>query len=503
MKIFSAAQLRACDAYTIQSEPVSSSGLMERAAAACHDWIVQHFSKDTLFVVLCGMGNNGGDGLALTRMLYRSGYGVKAFLIETGRRFSQDCLYNLKKTEETDPALIRRVAEDTFITDIPENVLLIDAIFGTGLNRPLEGWIQVFVRHIDQLPNRKIAIDSPTGLPSDTIPDAGAAILHVDHTLSFQFYKRSFLHPEGGCYAGAVTLLDIRLSEHFIRATPTQYHLTDVADIAGIYRVRSAFTHKGSYGHAWIIGGSYGMAGAVVLAARAASRAGAGKVTAVVPEVAYPVLQSAVPEALCLTGGERYIASLPEPDASAVLAIGPGLGTDRRTLRALETLLDATTAPMVLDADALNLIAGKKSLMDKIPAESILTPHPKEFERLFGPCPNSMLRLEKARTQAMRYNIHLVLKDHYTVVVAPDGNCFYNQTGTAALATAGSGDVLTGMIAALLAQGYPPLQAARLGVYLHGLAGRMAAGHYSEEAVIAGDIAAFIGAAYRQLPGPA
>lgn len=500
MKLFSTAQIKACDAYTIQSEGISSVALMERAAVRCTEWLMARFSKERPFMVLCGTGNNGGDGLAITRILHHAGYSARAFLVQYSRELSGDCHDNLQRLLQADKSLLTRVEAETFVADVPENIVIIDALLGTGLSRPLEGWLQQFIRHIAQFNNLKIAIDIPSGLPADNVPDPEATVLSVDHTLSFQFYKRSFLHPEGGQYAGRVWLLDIGLSLRFTAATPTSYTITDAAVAQILYRPRTAFSHKGTYGHAWITGGSYGMTGAVVLCARAALRAGAGRVTTVVPETGYGIVQTAVPEAICMTGGERCIADIRIPETADAIGIGPGMGTDRRTMRAFELMLDTCRKPLVIDADALNILAERKELLHKLPPETILTPHPKEFERLFGKTVNSMLRLEHARTQAMRYNVFIVLKDHYTAVIAPDGTCRYNMSGDTALATAGSGDVLTGVITGLLAQGYSSLHAAQFGVYLHGLAGTIAGeNQQATEAVLAGDVIACMGAAFRKI----
>lgn len=498
MKLLTADQIRACDAFTIQTEQMHAIDLMERAAVQCAEWLMQHFPKDALFVILCGVGNNGGDGLAITRILHRNGYGVKAFLLQFSKELSKDCHTNLQRLERMDSGLVTRVPQDTFITDIPSHLIIIDAILGSGLNRPPEGWLSLFIQHINQLPNTKIAIDIPSGLPADNIPEVQSSVIKAAHTLSFQFYKRSFLHEEGGVYTGKVHLLDIGLSTSFIEASPTHYYTLDIEKLKSIYQPRTPFSHKGTYGTAVIAAGSYGMMGAAVLSARAAGRAGAGKVKGIIPGAGYEVFQCTVPEAMCVANGANHLIEITAEDEDAV-GIGPGLGIQQDTARALEDFLDRRKTPVVLDADALNILSNKKELLHKIPAGSILTPHPKEFKRLFGDTPNSMLQVEHARTQAMRYNFFIVLKNHYTTIVTPDGECWYNLSGTAALATGGSGDVLTGIITALLAQNYEPEGAALLGVYLHGRAGKMASEQSSIESVIANDISEYIGAAFREL----
>jgi len=497
MKIFSASQIRACDAYTIRASGISSLDLMERAAGKCAEWIAGNLPKESLFVVLCGTGNNGGDGLALTRILHQSGYGAKAFQLQLSGDLSADCAENLERLKNLDATLVEQVERETFLTDIPQNVIIVDAIFGTGLNRPIEGWVAEFIQHINQLPHRKIAIDMPSGMPADTVAPAGTAILRADDTLSFGFYKRAFFHGETGVFAGNVHLLDIGLSPVFINATHTNYQVLDRSVVGGLYKPREPFTHKGTYGTALLVGGSYGMVGAIALSVKAALRSGAGKVRCVVPECGYNILQTIAPEAMCDTSGLHHIEKVTGWERADAIGIGPGMGTEPASLEALEELVDVCKEPMVIDADALNLISMRKSLLHKLPPNSILTPHPKEFERIFGPTNDSMLRVELARTQAMRYNIIIVLKDHYTAVVTPEGECWYNTTGHAGLAAGGSGDVLTGILTSLLAQKYEPVHAAMLGVFLHGLAAEKALKRQSQESMKAGDVVESLGAAFK------
>ncbi|WP_276132045.1 NAD(P)H-hydrate dehydratase [Polluticoccus soli] len=499
MKIFSALQIRACDAYTIHATGITSRDLMERAAGKCVEWLMANFEKEALFVVLCGTGNNGGDGLVITRMLNRLGYGAKAFLLQFSEELSTDCKANLERLQNIDSSLVDILQPETFITDIPANIVIVDAILGTGLNRQAEGWIASFIGHINDRPNRKVSIDIPSGMPADNVPGEGAAIIKADDTLSFQFYKRAFLHPETGTYAGNVHILDIGLHETFISSTHSNYQTIDEADVRAIYKPRLPFSHKGTFGTALLIGGSYGMMGAISLATKAAGRAGAGKVRSLVPECGYSVIQTLVPEAMCGTKGEKYITRIADWENADAIGIGPGIGTKEETIKAFANFLEACKQPVVIDADGLNILAKQPELLHKIPAGSVLTPHPGEFERLFGKTANSMLRLEHARTQAMKFNITIVLKDRYTAVISSEGECRYNITGNAGLATAGSGDVLTGIITGLISQKYDPHSAAVLGVYLHGLAGESASQIHSEEAMVAGDVIDALGKAFQTI----
>jgi ADP-dependent NAD(P)H-hydrate dehydratase / NAD(P)H-hydrate epimerase len=499
MKIFSASQIQACDAYTIHSNGISSVDLMERAATACVDYIKDHYTTGTLFVVLCGTGNNGGDGLAITRLLHKEGYGAKAFLLMMNDTLSHDCQVNYERLVMIDKTLVETLQMGTFIADIPPNIVVIDAILGTGITRPPKGWLADFIQGINQLPNTKIAIDLPSGLPADNVPDSGSAVIMANDTLSFQFYKRSFFHPEAEAFRGNIHILDIGLNATFIAGTHTHYNTIDRDTILSIYHPRPPFAHKGNFGNAWLVGGSYGKMGAVVLAAQAALRAGAGIVTGLIPECGYTILQTAFPEALCQTNGDEHITAIEGWEDAHAIGIGPGLGMHEDTASAFAEFIDTCKMPVVLDADALNLLAKHQDLLNKIPADSILTPHPKEYTRLFGTSPDSMLQLEGARTHAMRYNVYIVLKGHHTAIVTPEGECWYNMTGNAGMATGGSGDVLTGIITGLLAQGYTSREAAILGVYLHGLAGDIAATVASQEAMIAGDITAYLGKAFQSL----
>ncbi len=499
MKIFTAAQIRACDAYTIKAGAISSIELMERAAGKCVAWIKENLPKDTLFVVLCGTGNNGGDGLAIARILQQKSYGVKAFVLQFSKELSPDCQENLLRLQRIDTELVTVVPPGTFITDIPKNIIIIDAILGTGLSRPTEGWLASFISQINSLTNRKIAIDIPSGLPSDILPDRDAAVIRASDTLSFQFHKRTFLHPESGGYAGNVHILDIGLDRTFIHGTHTLYKTIEAEDAKAIYRPRTDFSHKGDYGSVLMIGGSYGKMGAVTLSSKAAMHSGAGLVTALVPECGYEILQTALPEVMCLTSGARVIQSIGDQDNKFSIGIGPGMGTDGASGTALAEFLEYYKKPVVLDADALNLIALQPELLVKLPKGSVLTPHPKEFGRLFGENTNSMIQLEHARIQAMRYNINIVLKGHHTAIVTQEGECWYNLTGNSGMAKGGAGDVLTGIITGLLAQGYAPHEAAILGVYLHGLAGDIAMAETSKEAMIASDIIGCLGKAFLSL----
>lgn len=499
MKIFSAAQIKACDAYTIHATGITSIELVERAAAACAAYIIQHYPPDTPFVFLCGMGNNGADGLALARLLLEQGYGVKIFVLQHRADVTPENKLNLNKILRINAALVEYVEPDTFLADLLPQVVIIDAILGTGLSHAVENWLADFFAHINHLPNRKIAIDLPSGMPADSMLTGDAAMIAVSETLSFQLMKRCFLHPESAMYCGDVHLLDIGLHPAFIEGTHTHYQTIEAPVAASFIKRKERFSYKNQQGHAYIIGGSKGKGGAALLATKAALRSGVGLVTGIVPQQCYMAIQVAAPEAMCAVSGENYISEIANYDAATAIGIGTGMGTAAETMEAFSRFVTSCTKPVVFDADALNLLAMHPELMNKIPGHSILTPHVGECDRLFGKSANSMQRVEHIRMQAMRYKVCIVLKGHYTVIATPDGDCYYNTSGNAGMAKGGSGDVLTGILTGLLAQGYETGKAALLGVYLHGLSGDIAAESLGAQAMNAGDLVHYLSAAWQKL----
>ena len=499
MKIFSAAQIKACDAYTIHATGITSADLVERAANACAEHITARFSTDTPFVLLCGMGNNGADGLVLARILLQHNYAIKVFALQHRTEISPENKSNLNKLLRINAALVEYVEPETFLADLPAQVVIIDAVLGTGLSHGVTGWMADFFEHMNHLPNYKIAIDMPSGLPADNLPAVGEAVLSANETLSFQLYKRSFLHPETARHCGTIHLLDIGLHPTFIEATHTHYQTVEEDWVASFIRQREPFSYKNQHGHTFLIGGSKGKSGAVVLAVKAALRSGAGLVSSIIPEHCYIPVQTSAPEAMCHTSGTGHLEEIGHQEQATAFGIGPGMGTDDATIRAFAKFMDHTDLPTVFDADALNILAQHQELMNKIPENSILTPHVGECERLFGKSSNSMQRVEHVRMQAMKYKVCIVLKGHRTVIVTPDGDCFYNTSGNAGMAKGGSGDVLTGLLAGLLAQGYPADKAALLGVYLHGLSGDIAAQYLGQQAMNAGDLIPYLSQAWQKL----
>lgn len=496
MKIFTAEKIKSAYEFTIQNEPVSSVNLMERAASACANWIVENCKNHTKFTIFCGNGNNGGDGFAIARLLYLKGFDVHVFVDSSNEKFSEDAQINYKRLKEFSGISIDDFKE---INTIQFNhIVIIDALFGTGLSRKLDGIYEDLIEKLNDSKQIKISIDVPSGLFSDKILEENQTVFKADYTLSFQFWKRSFLHPETGNFACKVVILNIDLSEEFIEKRATDYYVIDDEMIAEIFQPRNNFAHKGTYEKSIIVGGSYGKIGAAVLATKSALKTGSGLTFVMAPNCGYEILQTTCPEAMFISAGEKLIEEI-EIQENVVYGIGPGLGIDSLTEKALLKFLEQSSKPLLLDADALNVISKNNDSINLIPKKSIITPHPKEFERLFGSTENSFERLELGITKAKELQIFIVLKDHHTQIITPDGQVFYNITGNSGLAKGGSGDVLTGIITSLLAQKYSSENACILGVWLHGKAADFTAQKFSKEAMLPTDVIDELGNVFLEL----
>ena len=499
MQILSADQVRAWDEFTIQHEPIASIDLMERAAATCFQWIVQRYEGRN-FSIFCAKGNNGGDGLAIARML-SANHSVTVYVLEFGHLGTQDFQINLARLHETQ-AVIKFISTEENIPGIPPGEIIIDALFGSGLNRPINGLTAALVSAINNSGNEIISVDIPSGLSADTSSKGNIAVM-ASHTLGFQCYKPAFLVAENDVYIGKLHILDIRLHDDYLERIASVYNFVDKAIARGIMKPRKKFSHKGNFGHALLIAGSHGKIGAVVLAARACLRTGVGLLTVHCPANGNDILQTAVPEAMIDTDSNEKINTTVTTELNRydAVGIGPGLGTAYDTATLLQNVISTFTKPVVVDADALNILAAHPEWIAKLFPLSILTPHPKEFERLFGATENDFDRIRLARQKAREHNIIIVLKGHHTFIATPREQHFFNSTGNAGMATGGSGDVLTGIISSFVAQKYPSEDAAVLGVYLHGLAGDLAAKKMSEPALIASDIIDHLGSAFKQVEG--
>ena len=502
MKIFTSNQIHELDKYTIEHEPIKSIDLMERAARTLTHAIVERWDADVPIVVFAGPGNNGGDALAVARMLTDLNYQVQTFLFNISGHLSADCAENRQRLiNHKGNSLLTEVTHEFDPPRLEKGMLVIDGLFGSGLNKPLAGGFSSLVKYINASPSQVVSIDVPSGLMNeDNTYNVQASIIRADLTLTLQQEKLSFLFAENQQYLGEVKVLDIRLSKEGMEAMDAQYTLIDKDDIRQLLLPRNQHTHKGTMGHALIIAGSYGMAGAAVLASRGCLRSGVGKVTVHCPRRNVQVLQTAVPEAVLHIDREETIFSeaMATEDYQA-LGIGPGLGTTEQTCIAMISQLRRTHCPIVADADALNLLAARHAWIQQLPKGIILTPHPKELERMEGQCVDSYERLTKARHLAEKLQGYVVLKGHHTAICMPDGHVAFNSTGNAGMATAGSGDVLTGIITGLLARGYKQREACLLGVYVHGLAGDLAAEELGEESLIASDIIQYLPKAFLKL----
>ena len=498
MKILKADQIRSWDHYTIGHEPIASIDLMERAAKKCFEWLDDNGWFVCSFAVFCGKGNNGGDGLAIARMLTNRGCKVSVYILEFGHKGTEDFQTNLAMLHQYPSVDIHFIQEENNFHPLAKDTVVIDALFGSGLTRPPDGITSSLIDHINNSGCTIIAIDVPSGMSVDQ-SSKGNKIVKANFTLSFQCYKLAFLMAENAAYIGEVVILDIGLIPEFLASLDSSFELVDKSVIRSIYKPRNRFAHKGNFGHAMIIAGSYGKIGAAVLAARACLRSGVGLLTCFIPKCGYEILQTSISEAMVMTDANSSIITKIDDDVLKydTIGIGPGLGTASETRTAVKELLSVYKKPIVFDADALNGLSMEKKL-PSLPPGSVLTPHPKEFERLFGKCENDFERIGKAIDNAKLLNCLIVLKGHHTFIATPSGKGYFNNTGNAGMATAGSGDVLTGMITGLLAQRYSSEEAAILAVYLHGLAGDIAANEFSKEAMIAGDIIDSIGKAYKQ-----
>ena len=501
MKIFTSAQIHELDKFTIENEPVKSIDLMERSAKVITQAITEVWGSQTPVIIFAGPGNNGGDALAVGRMLCDKGYEVCAYLFNVSGHLSEDCVINRKRLFDKKSKALIEVTQEFEPPQLDAGTLVVDGLFGSGLNKPLAGGFASLVKYINASPAQVVSIDIPSGLMTeDNTYNVRTNIIRANLTLTLQLPKLSFLFPENQMYIGRLKVLDIRLSKQGIDKIDANYTLIEENDIRPRLLHRDPFAHKGKMGNALIIAGSYGMGGASVLATKACLRAGAGKVTTHTPKRNSMLLQISVPEAIIQFDREETIFSeaVDTEDFNAV-GIGPGLGTSEQTAIAIIAQLRRTQCPVVADADAINVIANHRAWLQQLPKGIIMTPHPKEFDRLEGPSTDSYERLMKARDLAQRLHGYILVKGHHTSLCLPDGHIMFNSTGNAGMATAGSGDVLTGIITGLLARGYKHEDACVVGMYLHGLAGDIAARELGIESVIASDLIKYIPQAFQRI----
>lgn len=500
MKIFSKEQIYEGDKLTIERQNISSTDLMERAGAQIFNWMhIRMQGAQVPIHIFCGIGNNGGDGLVLARHLILDGYNVKTYLVNCSPKRSKDFLINydrIKNVTKKWPTLLS-CKED--FPEIHQDDIIVDAIFGIGLNRPVDKWVKALFKHFRATKAFTLAIDIPSGLSTDKVPEDENAVVWAGYTLSFVTPKLVFFLPETAKYTVQWEVLDIGLDTDFIFNTATEADLIGKNEVLPLYVPRDKFTHKGEFGHSLIIGGSYGKIGAVTLASRAALSSGAGLVSAYVPKCGYVPLQSSFPEAMVITDvNDEIITKIDFDIKPTVISFGVGAGTDAQTIKAFEDFLQKNKTPLVIDADGINILAKKKALLKLISLQTVLTPHPKELERLIGKWKDDFDKLKKVKAFSKKYNAIVVIKGANTITVFQD-KLFVNTTGNPGLATAGSGDVLTGIITGLMSQGYSALAATILGVYLHGKSADIAVEHYGYQSLIASHVIEYLGEAYIDL----
>ena len=503
MKIFTSAQIRELDKYTIDHEPIKSIDLMERAAKALTGVITERWSPAVSVVVFAGPGNNGGDALAVSRMLAEQGYQVQTYLFNIKGHLSADCAENKRRLVENKKykGQFFEVIQEFDPPQLEHGMLVVDGLFGSGLNKPLSGGFASLVKYINASPAEVVSIDMPSGLMTeDNTYNVRANIIRADLTLTLGQKKLSMLFAENQTLIGELRVLDIRLSREGIEKIDSQYTMLEENDVRPLLLPRDPFAHKGTMGNALIIAGSYGMAGAAILATEACLRSGAGKVTCHSPRKNVAIMQTAVPEAvLQIDREETSFSEAVDTESFQAVGIGPGLGTSEQVAIATIAQLRRTQCPLVCDADAINILSNHRAWIQQLPKDIIITPHPKEFDRLEGHSTDSYERLSKARDLSQRLQAYIILKGHRTALCCPDGHIVFNTTGNAGMATAGSGDVLTGILTGLLARGYGHREACIAGMYLHGLAGDLAAREVGEESLIARDIIRCLPLAFRKL----
>lgn len=510
MKILSSDLIQKADAFTIKNEPIKSIDLMERAATKCFDWIYEQApalflpkiveESNWVFNVLCGNGNNGGDGLVIARQLIRNGYEVNIFVISVSDKASADFTTNIEKLGKH-KSKVNYIKSNKDIPILQDDHLIIDAIFGIGLSRPVEGVAADVIHRINESGSKVISIDMPSGLfAEDNAANIRENIVKSTYILTFQNPKLSFYLSENQHVVGEVIILDIGLHKKYLDEVETKFNLSSESLIRSYIKKRDKFSHKGTFGHALIIAGSKGKIGAAILSAKAALRSGAGLVSCYLPSFAESVIYNSLPEAMVQTGeGVDEITDLPDMAKATVIGIGPGIGTSKKTSSVLKNILEKSKVPLVLDADAINILSENRDWLKLLPENSVLTPHPGEFKKLSGGYAGDFDKLNKQLELSVKYKIFIVLKGAHTSITDPKGCVCFNSTGNPGMATAGAGDVLTGIISGFIASGYPINEACLLAVYIHGFAGDIAAKELSEESLLAGDIIDYLGSAFKKL----
>jgi NAD(P)H-hydrate epimerase len=499
--LLSASQLREADQFTITNEPIPSNKLMERAAFACYQWIEQNMNPKQHFVIFCGTGNNGGDGLVLAKLLSKNNCSVSVHVLGDSDNGSDDFKIHLEKLKNFTLVPIHHIQSSDQIQELKDDCIIIDALFGSGLNRPIEGLAKEVIHRINLSNFPVISIDLPSGLyVEDNYQNHSKSIVQATYTLTFERPRLSFLLADFGEKAGEWKVIPIGLNEAFLDGLHTPYYLLTKSYVQSLLKKRKKFSHKGTYGHALLVSGSKGKIGAAILATKAALHSGAGLVTTFVPQCGYDIIQTTCPEAMCLISSEYdYLVGEIDLTHFQSIGIGPGIGTQPGTSELVLKIIQQATCPLVIDADALNILSQNPDWLKILPKNSILTPHPKEFDRLFGASKSAYDRLQKQLEQSKAHSIFILVKGAHSSFSTPSGEVFFNSTGNPGMAKGGSGDVLTGIITSILASNHSPKEAVILALYLHGLAGDKAKKKYTEYAMSAAQIIDCIPKAFKQL----
>ena len=496
MKIFNAEKIKELDKLTIETQKITSLELMERAALQAFLWLVNHFhDKKTVYHIFCGVGNNGGDGLVIARMLKQNYFEVHVYVVPFSEKFSNDFDSNLERLKECN-LTYEVINADSEFPDIAENHIIIDAIFGIGLTRVMDSWLQLLIQKINYHQSFTVSIDIPSGL---FLNQKTNLAIHSDVVLTFQLPKLAFYLPDNENFINEIVLLPIDLDEKAIEFIPSNYFYTNLNEIKKRYKPISKFSHKGTQGHVLLIGGCFGKIGAMVLASQAALRSGCGLATVYIPKCGYEILQTATPEAMVITDEDYHkISNIAFNFQPKAIGIGMGIGQDAATATAIFDFLENNSIPLVIDADALNILSEHQEWLNLLPKNSILTPHPKELERLIGTWNDDFDKIEKVKAFAKTYHLVVLIKGAFTLII-DEKNVFVNSSGNQALATGGSGDVLSGMITSFRAQGYSAVDAALLGVYFHGRTADIAMNDMGYEGFIASDIIKYLGKVFLEL----
>ena len=466
--LLTSAQMRTADEFTIINTPITSLKLMERAANAFVDaFLLDGYTTDIPIAIFCGKGDNGADGLVIARLLIAKGFSkISVNVVDFSEKQRDNFTVNLEKLKSNNIDILYINKPNQIYVD--PKAIVVDAIFGSGLNKPLAGDFELLVRVINDLGNKIYAVDVPSGFFTDGEMSASYNGIRAFKTICFQRPKINFYFPESSAATKCFSTVNIGLSEKYLMNVATTFFLTEKKDIKKMLKPRQIFSHKGTYGHALVVAGNENTMGAALLCSTGCLGAGVGLTTACIPQSGLTALNTLLPEVMAMPRDDY--TNVENSGKFQVIAIGPGLGVSAAHSRLLGNLLSLDKS-LVIDADALNMLSNEKEWLEKIPLNSVITPHVKEFDRLFGHHDSWWARVETAKQKATELNTVIVLKNQFTFVCLPDGTTHINPTGNPAMAQGGMGDILTGIIASFIAQGYNASQSAIIGCYVHGRAG--------------------------------